>query len=347
MPTTPPLRVKKRARETPTTHADALFRGGERAFSRAMKTLSVSSTSSSSASRAGSVGRASRTTPRRQSRGRYAASAASRSRSRSLRVGVGVVARASKGEGGDADGDGGSTASMAMATSVARDPSLRRRMAKADEALRDAVLTENYALASRLRDELRELRREDPFLRVEDEMRACVAEEDYAGAAAKRDLLDEMEREARAASLAPTESDKTTRGIRITTRSTYVSDRSSPRTSQYYFQYVIRITNVDNDKRVKLLSRNWLVTDADGRAEAVRGAGVVGQQPVLSKGQTFEYASACPLRTSRGTMEGFYRFVELEEHESGLEHVVSELAPEDAPGAFNVEIAQFGLDAIP
>ena len=346
MPTTTPPSAREKARApVATTHADALFRGGERAFSRAMKTLSVSTTSSSSASRAGSAGRASRTTPRRQSRGRYAASAASRSRS--LRRGVGVVARASKGEGGDADGDGGSTASMAMATSMARDPSLRRRMAKADAALRDAVLTENYALASRLRDELRELRREDPFLRVEDEMRACVAEEDYAGAAAKRDLLDEMEREARAASLAPTESDKTTRGIRITTRSTYVSERSSPRTSQYYFQYVIRITNVDNDKRVKLLSRNWLVTDADGRAEAVRGAGVVGQQPVLSKGQTFEYASACPLRTSRGTMEGFYRFVELEEHESGLEHVVSELAPEDAPGAFNVEIAQFGLDAIP
>jgi ApaG protein len=270
------------------------------------------------------------------------------------RVVVVAGAGASNGGGGDDDdvrgsGDaavGGSTTTTTT-TTYARDPSLRRRMAKTDEALRDAVLTENYALASKLRDELRELRREDPFLRVEDEMRACVEAEDYAGAAAKRDLLDEMEREARVASLAPTESDKTTRGIRITTRSTYVSDRSSPRTSQYYFQYVIRITNVDNDKRVKLLSRNWLVTDADGRAEAVRGAGVVGQQPVLSKGQTFEYASACPLRTSRGTMEGFYRFVELEEHESGLEHVVSELAPEDAPGAFNVEIAQFGLDAIP
>jgi ApaG protein len=275
--------------------------------------------------------------------GRYAAL---EQRRRRRARGMVVVAGAGASNGGDdvrgsGDAVGGST------TTYARDPSLRRRMAKTDEALRDAVLTENYALASKLRDELRELRREDPFLRVEDEMRACVEAEDYAGAAAKRDLLDEMEREARVASLAPTESDKTTRGIRITTRSTYVSDRSSPRTSQYYFQYVIRITNVDNDKRVKLLSRNWLVTDADGRAEAVRGAGVVGQQPVLSKGQTFEYASACPLRTSRGTMEGFYRFVELEEHESGLEHVVSELAPEDAPGAFNVEIAQFGLDAIP
>lgn len=284
--------------------------------------------------------------------GRYALQR--RLRRRALR-GIGVVVVAGSGAsngGGDDDvrddsGDaavGGSTTTTTYAN--ARDPSLRRRMAKTDEALRDAVLTENYALASKFRDELRELRREDPFLRVEDEMRACVEAEDYAGAAKKRDLLDEMEREARAASLAPTESDKTTRGIRITTRSTYVSDRSSPRTSQYYFQYVIRITNVDNDKRVKLLSRNWLVTDSDGRAEAVRGAGVVGQQPVLSKGQTFEYASACPLRTSRGTMEGFYRFVELEEHESGLEHVVSELAPEDAPGAFNVEIAQFGLDAI-
>lgn len=285
--------------------------------------------------------------------GRYALQR--RLRRRALR-GIGVVVVAGSGAsngGGDDDvrddsGDaavGGSTTTTTTYAN-ARDPSLRRRMAKTDEALRDAVLTENYALASKFRDELRELRREDPFLRVEDEMRACVEAEDYAGAAKKRDLLDEMEREARAASLAPTESDKTTRGIRITTRSTYVSDRSSPRTSQYYFQYVIRITNVDNDKRVKLLSRNWLVTDSDGRAEAVRGAGVVGQQPVLSKGQTFEYASACPLRTSRGTMEGFYRFVELEEHESGLEHVVSELAPEDAPGAFNVEIAQFGLDAI-
>ena len=289
--------------------------------------------------------------------GRYdACTKERRRRARGDDVVAGAGARGSsnggnaRGRGDDGTGDavGGSTKmTTTTTTTYARDPTLRRRMAKTDEALRDAVLTENYALASKLRDELREQRKEDPFLRLEDEMRACVEAEDYAGAAAKRDLLDEMEREARVASLAPTESDKTTRGIRITTRSMYVSDRSSPRTSQYYFQYVIRITNVDNDKRVKLLSRNWLVTDADGRAEAVRGAGVVGQQPVLSKGQSFEYASACPLRTNRGTMEGFYRFVELEEHESGLEHVVSELAPEDAPGAFNVEIAQFGLDAIP
>ena len=320
----------------------------------------VTTTTTTTLSSSGSSALSGRKVPRQQQcqkRRRFVVGRYALQRRRCVRgIGVVVVAGAGASNGGGDDDDdvrgsgdavGGSTTTTTTTTTYARDPSLRRRMAKTDEALRDAVLTENYALASKLRDELRELRREDPFLRVEDEMRACVEAEDYAGAAAKRDLLDEMEREARVASLAPTESDETTRGIRITTRSTYVSDRSSPRTSQYYFQYVIRITNVDNDKRVKLLSRNWLVTDADGRAEAVRGAGVVGQQPVLSKGQTFEYASACPLRTSRGTMEGFYRFVELEEHESGLEHVVSELAPEDAPGAFNVEIAQFGLDAIP
>ena len=103
-------------------------------------------------------------------------------------------------------------------------------------------------------------------------------------------------------------SDTTTRGVRIQVQSAYVEERSAPRDSYYFFAYHVRITN-DSDTTVQLLSRIWIITDSDGQVEKVEGPGVVGEQPVLPPGGTFEYTSFCPLRTSVGTMHGSYQML--------------------------------------
>ena len=103
-------------------------------------------------------------------------------------------------------------------------------------------------------------------------------------------------------------SDTVTRGVRVQVRSTYVPERSSPVESQYFFAYRIRISN-EGDETVQLVSREWIITDADGRVEQVKGPGVVGEQPVLSPGQAFEYTSFCPLHTPIGSMHGTYQMV--------------------------------------
>lgn len=103
-------------------------------------------------------------------------------------------------------------------------------------------------------------------------------------------------------------SDTTTRGIRVQVRSTYLSDRSSPRESQYLFQYHVRISNVGGET-AQLVSREWVITNAEGEVERVKGPGVVGEQPVLAPGGTFEYSSFCPLKTNVGSMHGSYQMV--------------------------------------
>lgn len=97
----------------------------------------------------------------------------------------------------------------------------------------------------------------------------------------------------------------TTRGIRIEVESLYVEERSDPGEEYFFFAYHVRISNV-GDEAAQLLSREWIITDSDGRVEEVRGAGVVGEQPLLEPGETFEYTSFCPLRTSVGSMHGHY-----------------------------------------
>ena len=103
-------------------------------------------------------------------------------------------------------------------------------------------------------------------------------------------------------------SDTTTRGIRIQVRSEYVPERSSPRDSSYLFQYHVRISNVGADT-AQLISREWIITNADGEVERVKGSGVVGEQPVLPPGGAFEYTSFCPLKTAVGSMQGSYQMV--------------------------------------
>jgi len=103
-------------------------------------------------------------------------------------------------------------------------------------------------------------------------------------------------------------SDATTRGIRVEVRSEYVPERSSPAEHEYFFQYHVCISNVGTE-RAKLVSRKWVITDADGQVERHEGPGVVGEQPVLGPGEAFRYTSFCPLKTSVGSMQGSYHMI--------------------------------------
>jgi ApaG protein len=103
-------------------------------------------------------------------------------------------------------------------------------------------------------------------------------------------------------------SEMTTRGIHIQVTSAYLPERSSPQDSQYFFTYRVRISNVGTE-RTQLISRAWVITDSDGNVQEVRGPGVVGEQPVLAPGTSFEYSSFCPLKTPVGSMHGTYQMV--------------------------------------
>ena len=102
--------------------------------------------------------------------------------------------------------------------------------------------------------------------------------------------------------------DTTTRGIRIEVQSKYLAERSSPRDEQYLFAYQVRISNVGTET-AQLVSREWTITSAEGDVEHVKGPGVVGEQPVLAPGGSFEYTSYCPLKTAVGSMHGTYQMV--------------------------------------
>ena len=122
-------------------------------------------------------------------------------------------------------------------------------------------------------------------------------------------------------------SETTTRGVRVEVRTAYVPERSSPQESQYFFAYRIKISNV-GEETVQLLSRHWVISDGAGNMEHVRGPGVVGEQPVLGPGESFEYTSFCPLPTPIGSMHGTYQMVTA------------------GGSAFDAEIAPFSL-AVP
>jgi ApaG protein len=103
-------------------------------------------------------------------------------------------------------------------------------------------------------------------------------------------------------------SESVTSGIRVRVQAEYSPEHSDPRQNHWFFFYTVRISN-EGDEPVQLVSRHWVITDASGHIEEVRGLGVVGQQPLLSPGDSFEYTSACPLKTSFGVMEGSYQMV--------------------------------------
>ncbi len=101
-------------------------------------------------------------------------------------------------------------------------------------------------------------------------------------------------------------SDTVTRGIRVQVQATYVAERSAPADSYYFFAYSVRVSN-EGAETAQLVSRRWVISGPEGEVGQVEGPGVVGQQPVLEPGQSFEYASSCPLQTPLGSMHGWYR----------------------------------------
>ena len=116
-------------------------------------------------------------------------------------------------------------------------------------------------------------------------------------------------------------SEAVTNNVRVEVESQYAPEHSQPFQNHWFFYYTVRITN-EGDETVQLLSRHWIVTDASGRVEEVRGPGVVGEQPVLAPGESFQYTSGSALKTSTGVMRGTYQMVT-----EGGEHFDVEIAP--------------------
>ena len=117
-----------------------------------------------------------------------------------------------------------------------------------------------------------------------------------------------------------------TRQIEVTVEPNFLPERSSVENRQYFWSYTIVITN-SGQETVQLRTRHWIITDATGRQQEVRGEGVVGEQPVLAPGERFEYTSGVPLPTPSGFMTGRYQMVS----ESGEK--------------FEIDVPTFSLDS--
>ncbi len=117
-----------------------------------------------------------------------------------------------------------------------------------------------------------------------------------------------------------------TRSVRVTVNPVYLDEQSAPEEDHYIWAYQVEIENLGQDV-VQLLTRHWQITDSLGRMQEVRGAGVVGEQPILKPGERFRYTSGTPLPTPSGIMAGSY----------GMESASGE--------HFEVEIPAFSLDS--
>ena len=99
-----------------------------------------------------------------------------------------------------------------------------------------------------------------------------------------------------------------TRRIRVAVKPAYLDDQSDPEDDRYVWAYTVTIENRGAEP-VQLLSRYWSIIDGTGRVQEVRGAGVVGAQPVIAPVESFQYTSGCPLETASGTMSGRYQMM--------------------------------------
>ena len=100
--------------------------------------------------------------------------------------------------------------------------------------------------------------------------------------------------------------EEVTRGVRISVNPVYLDSQSEPDSSHFVWAYQVRIVN-EGEETVQLLTRHWKITDGRGRLQEVQGPGVVGEQPVLQPGESFEYTSGTPLSTPSGIMAGTYQ----------------------------------------
>lgn len=180
---------------------------------------------------------------------------------------------------------------------------LHSRLRALQRALKEAVDVEDYELAAELRDRVKELQRTDPIVSLQEELELAVQEERYGDAAWLRDQIRELQPPA-----PPTSSCTVTDGIKVEVESFYFSQKSQPEANKFIFLYRIKVTNESHPGKVKLMAREWNVADDAGEKWTVRGPGAAGEQPELKPGQSFQYASVCPLRTPNGSMHGHYEF---------------------------------------
>jgi ApaG protein len=99
--------------------------------------------------------------------------------------------------------------------------------------------------------------------------------------------------------------------VTVTTVVRFLAEQSDPAKNQYVFSYTIKITNI-GDVEAQLLSRHWFITDGDHKVQEVKGLGVVGQQPTLKPGESFEYTSGASIPTAVGTMHGTYQMMAVD-----------------------------------
>ena len=116
-----------------------------------------------------------------------------------------------------------------------------------------------------------------------------------------------------------------TEDIVVRVRPSYLAGQSDPEGGRWVWAYQVEIEN-HGPEAVKLMARRWIITDATGHVETVRGPGVVGEQPLIAPGDSYSYASGCPLGTASGAMSGGYQMVD------------------DHGRMFEVEIPAFSLD---
>jgi ApaG protein len=121
-------------------------------------------------------------------------------------------------------------------------------------------------------------------------------------------------------------SEAVTHNVSVEVLSQYSAENSRPLQGEWVFQYTVRITN-QGAETVQLISRHWIITDAAEDVSEIKGPGVVGEQPVLAPGESFQYSSWCPLKTPVGTMRGTYQMVRTNGEQ------------------FDIEIAPFALKA--
>lgn len=125
-------------------------------------------------------------------------------------------------------------------------------------------------------------------------------------------------------------SEAVTNGVRVQVRARYAPDHSEPGRQRWTFLYHITISN-EGRETVQLVSRHWIITDASEQVQEVKGLGVVGRQPTLAPGESFEYTSGCPLGTPFGSMQGTYQMVT-----SGGERFAARIAPFALSGPYTL-----------
>ncbi|GMH33724.1 hypothetical protein BSKO_01558 [Bryopsis sp. KO-2023] len=209
-------------------------------------------------------------------------------------------------------------------------------IASLQKELAFAVLSESYEDAAKLRDEIQGLEDQVPEIVLRRAFKEATEKEDYAECAKLRDRMKEL-----GIPLFPKKPTKSvseeldmecsshvvTRNISVKVRSFYAPQMSSPLHRQYVFRYKVEIKN-EGEETVQLKTRHWVIENATGHTEEVRGPGVIGEEPILKPGDAFTYTSMCPLSTTRGWMKGEYQMISL-----------SNFSEE-----FEVEIGRFGLD---